>query len=268
MNFWPFFKKFKINFRQINRPKWRKRKRLKNRMINQSMNSVPDCQWRHRTKGATKKYQSLEQAGSRDVTWRLKINHFLLRLAPFIFISFKKQKANGQVKQAASSFPTTAHLHNATEKIHSPQVSGRRTPPKKTFQTHRNRRKQKKTKQIRWFEYMQMRRVTFSDSDVHYTTHDVQHGTEATDGASSRRSAGSTGPPHAICRQFRRSAVSTLFSRPKSKKMKLSRISHQSPSTSFNQSPTGGRRTGKFQIWRQKIKFKFWRHWRVTRPTF
>ena len=83
--------------------------------------------------GNKKKYQSLEQAGSRDVTWRLKINHFLLRLAPFIFISFKKQKANGQVKQAASSFPTTAHLHNATEKIHSPQVSGRRTPPKKRF---------------------------------------------------------------------------------------------------------------------------------------
>ena len=81
---------------------------------------------------------------------------------------------------------------------------------------------------------MQMRRVTFSDSDVHYTTHDVQHGTEATDGASSRQSAGSTGPPHAICRQFRRSAVSTLFSRPKSKKMKLSRISLQSPSTKSN----------------------------------
>ena len=165
-----------------------------------------------------KKYQSLEQAGSRDVTWRLKIKHFLLRLAPFIFISFKKQKANGQVKQAASSFPTTAHLHNATEKIHSPQVSGRRTPPKKRFKRTAIVANKKKQNKIRWFEYMQMRRVTFSDSDVHYTTHDVQHGTEATDGASSRQSAGSTGPPHAICRQFRRSAVSTLFSRPKSKK--------------------------------------------------
>ena len=177
-NFWPLLKKFKINFRQINRPKWRKWTRLKNRMINQSMNSVPDGQWRHRTKGATKKKknQSLEQAGSRDVTWRLKINHFLLRLAPFIFISFKKQKANGQVKQAASSFPTTAHLHNATEKIHSPQVSGRRTPPKKRFKrTAIAANKNNKTNSMIWIYANEARHFLRLGRPLHDTRRSARH---------------------------------------------------------------------------------------------
>ena len=112
---------------------------------------------------------------------------------------------------------------------------------------------------------MQMRRVTFSDSDVHYTTHDVQHGTEATDGASSRQSAGSTGPPHAICRQFRRSAVSTLFSRPKSKKNEI--VAHFT-SKSVDEVQLVAGELENFKFGAKKPKFKFWRHWRVTRPTF